>query len=59
MSGVPDGFDVLVTVALPMPARLAADLFLAISKVAAAHGYGQMAMLTDGSNRIVAGPVQQ
>jgi hypothetical protein len=49
-----DGSEVLVTLALPLDAGLAAHLMLAIDTAARERGYNEVSMLTDGSNRIVA-----
>jgi hypothetical protein len=49
-----DGTEVLLTLAVPLPMRLVAELCLAIDKAAQRAGYRDVAMLTDGTNRIVA-----
>lgn len=49
-----DGSELLLTLALPLDARLAAKLMGAIDEAARECGYGEVSLLTDGTNRIVA-----
>lgn len=54
MSRLEDGAEVLVTLALPLDMRLVAELCKGIEEGAERAGYTGVALLTDGSNRIVA-----
>lgn len=51
-----DGREVLLHLALPLPALLAADLMQAVETVATKHGYTEVSVLSDGSNGIIATP---
>lgn len=50
------GREVLVRLELPLPLALVSTLTHAIEKAAKKHGYTGVAMLLDGSSRIVATP---
>lgn len=45
---------VLATLALPLPADLAAEILRGLREAAGRCGYRRVAVLTDGSNRVVA-----
>ena len=49
-----DGLEVLVTLALPLSVRLLAEICGAINDAAEHVGYTDVALLTDGTNRVVA-----
>ncbi len=51
-----DGRETLVSLGLPLPLSLAGDLGRAIDRVARRHGYTDVVLLTDGTNRVVATP---
>lgn len=50
------GREVLLALALPLPMLLATDLMRAVQEVAERHGYTDVVLLTDGTNRIAAIP---
>ncbi len=52
----PDGREALVTLELPLSLTLVSALAAAIGRAAAAAGYTDVSLLTDGSNTIVATP---
>ena len=54
MSVLDDGTEVLLTFALPLDMRLVAELCKGIEEGAKRAGYTDVAMLTDGTSRIVA-----
>lgn len=49
-----DGSEVLLTFALPLDARLVAELCGGIADAAARAGWTDVALLGDGTNRVVA-----
>ncbi len=51
-----DGRETLLSLGLPLPLLLTGDLGRAIDRVARRHGYTDVVLLTDGTNRIVATP---
>jgi hypothetical protein len=60
MSGLlDDGPEVLLTLAVPMNLRLLSELCSAIAEGAQRAGYTDVAMLTDGTNRIVARRIER
>jgi len=48
----------LLTLAVPLPMRLVAELCVSIERACERAGYTDVAMLTDGTNRIVARRVE-
>lgn len=55
----PDGTETLLTLAAPLPMMLVAELCLSIGEACERAGYTDAAMLTDGTNRIVARPASR
>lgn len=47
------GEVVLVTVGMPMPVALFADILTALAEIAKKHDYEPPVLLADGSNRVI------
>lgn len=54
MSLLPDGREVICTLALPLPLALVGAVGAAIVEACEEAGYRDVVVLTDGSNRVVA-----
>jgi hypothetical protein len=56
MSRLPDGREVICTLALPLPIQVAGALGVAIADALEEFGYSDVVLLTDGRERIIAVP---
>lgn len=56
MSTLPDGREVICTLALPLPLAVMGSLGVAIAEALEALGYSDVVLLTDGTERIIAVP---
>jgi len=56
MSHLPDGREVICTLALPLPVQVAGALGVAIAEALEGLGYSDVRLLTDGTERIIAVP---
>jgi hypothetical protein len=56
VSALPDGREVICTLALPLPLHIVGPLGVAIADAMEGIGYTDVVLLTDGTERIVATP---